>query len=187
MLQFIKLLIIKVIDMLDYLSIGFVLKPQGIKGEIKVDPLTDDIMRFDNLDKVYIKSGQEYKPLHIKGTRYNNGFVFISLEGYETIESVEPLRNQYLWIPRSMSVKLPEDTFFIADIIGCEVITAQGKMIGKVTDVVKTGSNDVYEVSGEKTKVLIPALKKVVMDVDLTTKKLTVDFTDMKGLLPDDF
>lgn len=172
--------------MLDYLSVGVVLKPQGLKGEIKVKPLTDDERRFDALRKVYLKNGEAYREAEINSRRYDKGFVFLKLKGYETIESVEHLRNQYLWIPRSLARILPKDTFFIADLIGCRVQTRTGESLGKITDVLETGSNDVYVIQGPKGDILLPALKKVVVDVDIREGLVIVDLTDMEGLLPDE-
>ncbi len=173
--------------MREYLSVGIVLKPQGIKGEIKVKPLTDDERRYDSLQTIYLRD-KEYKELHIESRRYEKGFVFLKLKGFETIESVIPLRNQYLWIPRHMARELPKDTFFIADLLGCRVETLTGEVLGKVTHVHETGSNDVYIVQeGPYGEVLIPALKKVITLVDIPNKLIRVDLTDMEGLLPDEY
>jgi 16S rRNA processing protein RimM len=172
--------------MQEYLSVGIVLKPQGIKGEIKVKPLTDDEKRYDRLQTIYIKD-EVYKELHIVSRRYEKGFVFLKLRGFETIESVLPLRNKYLWIPRHMACELPEDTYFIADLLGCRVETLTGEVLGNITHVQETGSNDVYIVRGGSLgEVLIPALKKVVTTVDIPNKLVRVDLTDMEGLLPDE-
>jgi len=172
--------------MLEYLSVGFVLKPQGLKGEIKVKPLTDEISRFDSLNQVFTKERDGYKRRKIEARRYDKGFVFLRLEGFNTIESVEHLRNQYLWIPRSLAKPLPKDTFFIADIIGCSVSTIDGQELGNVTDIIQTGSNDVYVVDGSKGTILIPALKKVVVSLKPEEGRMFVDLTEMEGLLPDE-
>lgn len=171
--------------MREYLSVGLVLKPRGLKGEIKVKPLTDDERRYDSLQTIYLKD-VDYRELHIVSRCYEKGFVFLKLKGFETIESVMPLRNQYLWIPRYMARKLPKDTFFITDLLGCRVETMTGESLGKITDVQETGSNDVYIVRGGPLgEVLIPALKKVVTLIDIPSKLVRVDLTDMEGLLPD--
>lgn len=171
--------------MLEYLSVGVVLKPQGLKGEIKIKPLTDDDRRFEELKSVFLKNGG-YRELKIVSRRYDKGFVYLKLDGYDTIESVEPMRDQYLWIPRSMAVELPEDTFFIADLLGCRVETLSGENLGRIINVMQTGSNDVYVLEGLKGEVLIPALKKVVVQVDIPNRLVRVDLTDMGGLLPDE-
>lgn len=172
--------------MLKYLSVGMVLKPQGLKGEVKVEPLTDDITRFDDLDVVYLKSGQSYFEVKIISRRYSSNFVYLILEGFEDRNQAEKLRGQYLWIPRHMARILPEDTFLIADLIGSAVITNDGRQLGHIERVLQTGSNDVYVVNGDKGEILIPALKKVVLRVDIVNKKVEVDVQELEGLLPDE-
>jgi 16S rRNA processing protein RimM len=170
--------------MLEYLSVGVVLKPQGLKGEIKVKPLTDDEKRYDALRSIYLKNqnDQGYRELEITSRRYDKGYVFLKLKDHDTIESVEYLRNQELWIPRRLARILPKDTFFVADLIGCQVRTRTGEILGEITDILETGSNDVYVVG----EILLPALKKVVVDVDIPKRLVVVDLTDMEGLLPDE-
>lgn len=172
--------------MLEYLSVGYVLKPQGIKGEIKVEPLTDNMERFDTLKQVFIEENSGYKAVKIKSRRYRNNFVYLKLEGFDSIGDAERLRNQYLWIPRSMAVPLPEDTYFIADIVGCRVETLDGRELGRVDHVIQTGSNDVYAVKGSMGEILIPALKKVIQEVDVIEGKIVVDAAYLEGLLPDE-
>lgn len=172
--------------LLEYLSVGWVLKPQGIKGEIKVKPLTDDITRFDDLDEVYLKHGQDYFPVKIIDRKYRKDFVYLILEGYSDRNQAEKLREQYLWIPRDMARVLPQGTYFIADIIGCIVRTSEGQELGHIDQVLQTGSNDVYLVKGSKGQILIPALKKVVLQIDIYNKAIEVDAGELEGLLPDE-
>lgn len=172
--------------MLDYLSVGYILKPQGIKGEIKVEPLTDYIERFDELDTLYIKVANQYSPLAVISTRYSGHHVFLRLEGYDDVDKAEKLRGQYLWIPRDKARDLPEDTFLIADILGCAVYTQEGSQLGHVDRIIHTGSNDVYVTKGSMGEILIPGLKKVVLDVDIQSRKITVAAQELEGLLPDD-
>ncbi|HZK35100.1 MAG TPA: ribosome maturation factor RimM [Bacillota bacterium] len=176
--------------MLGYLSVGLVLRPIGLKGELKIKPLTDDPKRFDKLSYIYINNGKTgnlaYAKYEIQTRRYNMDFVYLKLYKVDSIEAAEKLRNQNLWIPRAMAIPLPEDTYFIGDILGSVVITIQGDRLGKVNNIIKTGSNDVYEVVGENREVLIPALKKVVKSIDIKAGSIVVDLTDMKGLLEDE-
>jgi len=172
--------------MLDYLSVGVVLKPHGLKGEIKVKPLSDEKRRFDELTCVCVKKEEGYKELAITARRYDRDFVYLYLKDCCTVESVEPLRGQYLWIPRKMARVLPKDTFFIGDLIGCRVWTDAGKFLGTIENILRTGSNDVYVVKGPEGEVLIPALKSVVTQVDPSAGRMIVDFSGMKGLLPDE-
>ncbi|HOB20614.1 MAG TPA: ribosome maturation factor RimM, partial [Candidatus Atribacteria bacterium] len=81
------------------------------------------------------------------------------------------------------AIALPEDSYFIGDLIGSSVKTIQGNTLGTLTDVIQTGSNDVYVVKGNKGEVLIPALKSVVKNIDIRAGLVTVDLTNMEGLL----
>lgn len=172
--------------MIEYLSVGYVLKPKGIKGEIKVQPLTDDIKRFDKLHSIYLKSSSGYRNVNILDRSYAKGFVFLKLEGFESIEQAELLRRQYLWISRDMALPLPKDTFYIADLINCSVETTNGRELGQVQDVIQTGSNDVLTVYGDMGEILIPLLKKAVKKVDLKERKIIVIEKELEGLLPND-
>lgn len=171
---------------LKYLSVGYVLKPQGTKGELKVQPLTDDMERFEDLDVLYLQEETKYSPLRIIGRRYRANHVFLKLRGYDDREKAERLRGKYLWIPREMARTLPENTFFIADLIGCAVETEKGEILGKIERVLETGSNDVYLIKGSKGEILIPALKKVVVQVDIAGRKITVKAEELEGLLPNE-
>lgn len=168
-----------------YLSVGYVTKPQGIKGEVRVKPLTDDMYRFDDLDEVFLKRQDRYVPVKIQRRRYAKDFVILKLEGFEDRNQAETLRGEYLWISREQARPLPKDTYFIADIVGCRVETCAGRFLGYVTGVLHTGSNDVYVVK-DKEEVLIPALKKVVVDVDVENSKIVVNHEELEGLLPDE-
>ncbi|HZJ82999.1 MAG TPA: ribosome maturation factor RimM [Clostridia bacterium] len=172
--------------MLNYLSVGYVLKPQGIKGEIKVESLTDNLERFDKLSVLYIKCQEGYDPIEIVARRYSGKFVYLSIKGYDDMNAAEKLRGQYLWIPREEAKKLPEGSFFIADLIRCNVYTQEEEHLGSIKEVIHTGSNDVYVIKGVKGEILIPALKKVVLNVDIEAKRMTVDSLKLEGLLPDE-
>jgi 16S rRNA processing protein RimM len=176
-----------VIDLRKYFSVGYVLKPQGIKGEIKVEPLTDEVNRFDDFGQVFVEDGKDYCAIKIIGRRYSKNFVFLKLQGYDDINQAEKLRNHYLWIPREMARSLPEDTYYIADIIGCTVKTHEGGSLGDIVDVLQTGSNDVYVIRGCRgEEILIPALKKVVLEVNLPEKVIVVNVDELEGLLPNE-
>ncbi|NLX70909.1 MAG: 16S rRNA processing protein RimM [Clostridiales bacterium] len=175
-------------ELLKYLSVGYVLKPHGVRGALKVEPLTDNMYRFDYLDQVFLKKGNnQYRPVKIEDRKYGKNFVILKLEGYEDRNQSETLRGEYLWVPRENAVALPEDTYYIADIIGCSVETSNGQLLGHIVRVLKTGSNDVYIVRDKsKNEILIPALKKVVNKINLVDRKIIVKAEEMEGLLTDE-
>ena len=149
-------------------EIGQIVNTFGIKGEVKVTPFTDDINRFDDLKEVYVKSKKEEKLYQVEGTRYHKNMVLLKLKGIENPEDAEKLRNSYLEIDREDAIPLEEGTYFIADLIGLDVYTDEGILLGKVDDIYNTGSNDIYVVKNELGKqVLLPGIKDVIKEVKL--------------------
>jgi 16S rRNA processing protein RimM len=169
-------------NMVDYLKVGQIINTHGVKGEVKIYPLTDDVKRFDNLKFVYMKSGEEYKKVDVESVKYVKNFPIIKLSNINDMNEAERYKNQYIYVDRENAVKLPEDTYFIVDLIGMDVITVDGENLGKIVSVFSTGSNDVYEVKQESGKVvLIPAIKDVVKEVDVENKKMIIKL--LEGLI----
>lgn len=161
--------------MQERLEIGQIVNTFGIKGEVKVNPFTDDIRRFDELKKVYIKSKSINKEYKIEQVRYHKNMVLIKFEGVNSPEEAEILRNAFLEIARSDAIALDEDTHFIVDILGLEVYTDEGKLLGKVDDIYNTGANDIYVVKDELGKqILLPSIKEVIKEINLENGKITV-------------
>ena len=153
------------------LEIGQIVNTFGIKGEVKVKPFTDDINRFDELKKVYVKTKTGIKQYKIENVKYHKNMVLLKLEGINRIEDAELLRNLFLEIDREDAIPLEEGTYFIADLIGLEVYTDEGKLLGKVEDIYNTVSNDIYVVKDELGKqILLPGIKEVIKEVKLDEK-----------------
>lgn len=168
--------------MVNYLKVGQIVNTHGVRGEVKVYPLTDDVNRFDNLKFVFIKSGKEYKKVNVEGVKYIKGMAILKLSGIESMNDAEKYRDVYVYVDRENAVKLPEDTYFIADLIGLDVITEQGENLGKISSVFSTGSNDVYEIKQENGKnILIPAIRDVVKQVDIENGKMIIEL--LEGLI----
>ena len=163
-------------------EIGQIVNTFGIKGEVKVTPFTDDINRFDDLKEVYVKSKKEERLYQVEGARYHKNMVLLKLKGIENPEDAEKLRNSYLEIDREDAIPLEEGTYFIADLIGLKAVSEDGTELGKITDVLQTGANDVYVVQQEDgQEVLIPAIRDCVLNVDLEAGIMTLHLLD--GLL----
>ena len=161
--------------MQDKFEIGKIVNTFGIKGEVKVKPFTDDINRFDELKKVYVKTKTGIKQYKIENVKYHKNMVLLKLEGINRTEDAEMLRNLFLEIDREDAIPLEEGTYFIADLIGLEVYTDEGKLLGKVDDIYNTGSNDIYVVKDELGKqILLPAIADVIKKIDIENKKITV-------------
>ena len=157
------------------LEVGQIVNTFGIKGEVKVIPFTNDINRFDDLKKVYVKSSKESKQYKVENVRYHKNMVLLKLEGINNPEVAEMLKNCYLEIDREDAIPLEEGTYFIADLIGLQVYTDEGKLLGKVDDIYNTGSNDIYVVKDELGKqILLPGIKEVIKDVQIENSKIIV-------------
>ena len=162
---------------MEYLRIGIVLRPQGIRGELKVQPLTDNPGRFRRLEQVYIegkKGGYEKRALLSAAVR--DDAVYLQIEGVEDRTAAELLRGRYLCVDREHAVKLPEGRYFVCDLIGCAVEDSDGTPLGELCDVFETGANDVYAVRQKDQKTfLVPALKKLLALVDVANKRIVFD------------
>lgn len=161
--------------MTKYLEIGQIVNTFGIKGMVKVKPFTDNIERFSNLEKIYIKnkSGQtEYK---IQEVKYHKNMVLVKFEGIENPEQADLLRNSYLIVDRETEEPLEPGRYYIVDMIGLDVFTDDNEYLGKLEDIYNTGSNDIYVVKNELGKqVLLPAIEDVIKSIDMDNKKVIV-------------
>lgn len=152
--------------------IGKVGAPHGLSGEVRVFPLTDFPDRFRGMKHVYV--GEE--SLAIAGVRYQNDTILLRFSGYDSREVAAVLTGQLLTVDRAEAVPLKEGEYYTFDIIGLQVEDEEGQVLGKVTDVLQTGSNDVYvvEAAEQAKQILIPALKSVVRRIALREGKMVV-------------
>lgn len=168
--------------MIDYLKIGQIINTHGVRGEVKVYPLTDDIKRFGKLKHLYMKETEEYSVFNIEGIKYFKNMVILKLEGINDMNEAIKLIDSYLYINRENAVKLSKDTYFIADLVGMDVYTLEDERLGSIINVFPTGSNDVYEIKRDNGKTfLIPAIKDVVKEVDVENKRMNIVL--IEGLL----
>lgn len=161
--------------MQNLLEIGQIVNSYGIKGFLKVVPYTDDITRYDKLKKIYIEKSKKLEEKEIEEVKYHKNLVLLKLKGIDDINSTLQYKNCLIKIDRKDAVNLPENTYFIVDLIGMEVYTDKDDLLGKLIDVFPTGSNDVYVVKDEQGKqILLPAIGKVIKNVDIENKKMIV-------------
>ena len=151
----------------DYLMIGEITKPQGVRGEVKVRPCTCDPDRFFDLEQAYFKKGDQYVPVKIKVNRLGDDAVFMFINDITDRNEAERLRGEFLYIDRAHAVQLDEDSTFLCDLYGLHGIDDSGRDLGTLKEVMQPGGNDVYIFNGPMGEVLVPALKSVVMKVDL--------------------
>ena len=161
--------------MQEYLLIGEITKPQGVQGELKLRPITCDPWRFEDMDYAYIKECESYRKVEIKVRKVNPDAVYLRMQGVLTCNDAEEMRGTMLYIDREHAVELDEDTTFICDLMGLKGVLTDGSEIGKIIDVMQPGGNDVYVFKGKKGEVLVPALKSVVVKVDLNEGIMLLD------------
>ncbi len=159
----------------EYLLIGQVLKPQGIKGLVKVRPDTDNPERFLDLEYVYVKKGEVYEKVKVDEVSVRDDAVYLRLDGVQDRDVAEKQRDTMLYIDRANAVELAENETFICDLIGCEVKDREGNVLGKIKDVLQPGGNDVYVVKCKQGEMLLPALLHIVIDVQTEKGFVTVD------------
>lgn len=156
--------------------IGKIVAPHGVRGDVRVSILTDFPDRFQNLRHVWL---DEHTSLIIENTKFHKQFILLKFKGLDCRDSIEYLRGKFIKVKPSELVKLPEDHYFIFDIIGLDVYTLTGESLGKVTDVIQTGSNDVYVVEQAGNKpLLIPAIKDVVKSINTLDKIIKVQLQE---------
>ena len=170
---------------LEYLRIGEIVRSHGVHGDVKVLPLTDDPARFRALTEAFVERDGRYAPVQTGGVRLQPGAALLHIAGCDTPEAAETYKGAFLCVDRAHAVTLPEDSYFDADLIGCETFDTEGRAFGRVTDVLETGANDVYEIEGGK--LLVPALKKVFVSVDTEGKRIVFDAAVLRevGLFAD--
>lgn len=162
-----------------YLELGQIVNVKGLKGEVKVNPFTEKINRFETLKTILVKMKNENKEFEIEKVSYHKNQVILKLKGINTIEEAETLRNCYILVNRSDLEPLAEGVYYIADLIGLEVYTEDGIALGKVDDIYNTGSNDIYVVKDELGKQkLLPGIPEVIKNVDLDNGKIIVNLIE---------
>ena len=164
------------------LQVGAVTSTHGLAGEVKVFPTTDDPKRFKKLKQVLLDTGKDMLPLGVEHVKFFKNMVILKFKGYDRIEDIMGFKGKNLYVTRENAVRLKEDEYFIADLIGMKVYTEDEAYLGELTEVITTGANDVYTVRMENGKdVLIPAIGQCILNVDVEHETMQVHL--LEGLL----
>ncbi len=156
--------------MQETLVIGVAVKPQGIKGELKIKPFTDDISRFKKLKSVII----EDKTYQVTGAKIAPPFAIISLSGVFDRNAAETFRGKFLHVTRENAVTPKQGTYFIADIIGCDLTLENGQKVGEITQVT-SAKTDIFTVYTIDRRIMrFPFLKDLIFKVDVENKFVSV-------------
>ncbi len=167
------------------LTVGEVTSPFGIKGEIKVRLETDFPDRFARCKQLCLRwpSG-EGRLFDVESTRQHKNQILLRLRGVSSIEDVDLLRNTLVQVRGADAVPLPANEFYIHDLVGCQVETAEGRVLGSLTTILRGTEQDVYVIGSGKEEILLPAVKDVVRNIDIAARKIVV--TPTPGLLPEE-
>ncbi|MBN1642319.1 MAG: 16S rRNA processing protein RimM [Anaerolineae bacterium] len=155
-----------------FLAIGRVLRPHGIHGELRVEIHTDYPERFAVYRRLYL--GPEHAPFHVEGHRFHHNLVLIKLVGVNDRDAADLLRGQWVQIAAADAVPLAEGEVYYHQILAMRVRTDAGEDLGEVTDMIETGANAVYVVSGLQGEILIPDIPDVVLQIDAAARQMTV-------------
>ena len=154
--------------MTEYLRVGFIARPHGLKGAVKLDPLTDDVHRFKGMTEGYLELHGSYAPVRLSVLSVRPDAVVVQLMGYDTVEAAQTLRGGFLCVDRAHAAQLPEYTYFIADLIGLSVIDAEnGKIYGTLSETINRGASDIYVVKTENGERMIPAVPEFIDRIEI--------------------
>ncbi|MCF0130026.1 MAG: ribosome maturation factor RimM [Pseudobutyrivibrio sp.] len=171
--------------MQDLYQVGAITQTHGIKGEVKVFPMTDDVSRFKNMEEILLDGGREgYLKLEVESARPQKNLVILKFKGIDNINDIEKYKGKGLYVTKENRVALKQDEYFVADMIGLSVFldTDETNEFGKLTDVMTTGANDVYVIAmNDGKEVLVPAIKDCIKSVDIENCRITIHLLD--GLL----
>ena len=163
----------------EFIEIGGVVNTHGLRGDLKIQPWCDDPEIFYDLKEIYIDETK----YEIENARLHKTCVLLKVKGVDSINDAERLKNKTAFVERAALGELPEGTYYICDLLGLRVETKDGKVLGVIDDIIKTGSNDVYVLKSENSKkpILIPVIDEVVKEVNIEAGYVTVEL--LKGLI----
>lgn len=162
-----------------FLAVGVALTSFGVRGDIKVEPLTDFPERFEPGARLWLAGEQRT----IVRRRWGGNYVFVKLAGIDTPEQVAQVRGAFFEVPEGERLPPPPDVFFQSDIIGMAVVTTDGRALGAVVEFLPSAGNDVVLVRGSLGEVLVPLIEDVVREIDVPARRMLIEA--LSGLLPD--
>lgn len=162
-------------EKMEYTIVGKIINTHGIRGEVKVFPLTNDIQRFDFLNYAYI--GEKKIKVYVETIKHHKNLAILKFKEYSNINEIEKFKDEFIYVDEEEKVQLPEDHFFIYELIDSQVFDKEMNLIGTLTDIIQSSSNDVYVVKDKENnkEYLIPAVKQFVLKVDIENKEIVID------------
>ena len=167
---------------MNYYHVGKIVNTHGIRGEVRVVPITDFVdYRFQNGKKLFIEKNHDYIPVKVEKARPHKGMELVKFEGLDNINDVQTFRDCYLSVTEEQQSDLEDGEYYYHQIIGLDVVTDDGRELGKIKEIMSPGANDVWVVERSgKQDLLLPVIKDVIKDVDLDKHLVTVEL--MEGL-----
>ena len=162
-------------DIAELYQVGAITQTHGLRGEVKVFPMTDDVSRFKGMKELILDAGKEQLVLEVTSARQQKDRVILKFKGIDNINDIEKYKGCGLYVTKEKRVPLQEDEYFIADLIGCAVFSDEEEHLGEISDVITTGANDVYIVKcPDKKEILIPAIRQCILKVDVDNRRVDV-------------
>lgn len=162
-----------------YLAIGRIVRAHGVRGEVSVAILTDFPERFEQSEWLYIGNEHEADVYQVKSQRWHKQNVLLSFAGITDRNQAEKLVGQFVQIPVEDAMALPEGSYYLYQMIGLQAVTADGRQLGVITEVIETNANDVYVVQNDEGKdILLPAIPDVIKSIDLDQGTMVVELID---------
>ena len=166
--------------MQEYFEIGQIVNTSGLKGVVKANLFTDDMSKIESFNKVLIEKNGQLLEYVIEDVKYHKNQALIKFKGVDDINAAEHLRNCFIKVHRNDEEELPEDTYYIVDLIGLDVFSDDGEKLGVLKDVfsVPFGNHDIYVVETGEKDVLLPAIGEVIKKIDIENQKMIVHLID---------
>ena len=165
----------------EFIIIGQITKPHGVRGEMRVKPYTDEPERFTWLDYLYVGETAPQK-MAVEQARAHQGMILLKLTAVTTRDAADALRGEWLMLPEDEALPLEEGEYYLYQLEGLAVITDEGEPLGSLTRIIETGANHVFVVQGESGELLLPDIAEVIQDIDFENGRMTVKL--LPGLRP---
>lgn len=162
----------------NFVAVGYIVRPHGIKGDIKIMPLSDNPLRYSTLKKVYIFTKSGKKECVVNKVKKTKGGLIVGFAPPLTVSEAEESAGGHIMVSADEVPGLGKGRYYHFEIIDMEVYTTDGGYLGRISDILSTGSNDVYIVKGNDREYLIPAIYDVIKEVDTTAKRMVIELID---------
>ena len=156
-----------------WIAVGRVTRAHGVKGEVAVQALSEVQSRFEPGSRLFLGEGQK-DDLTVREARTHRGRILVSFEGVDDRDRAESMTGAFLFVPSASAPELPEGEYWTHELVGCDVVTEDGRRLGRIREIIHTAANDVWVAEEDEGEILIPALKDVVKDVDVRARRVIV-------------